>query len=196
MSIPDWNIHGVVPPIRPGRSEIDSDRSPYHVDISALVERFAMTSHRRNIFRGLLRFRGALASINIRNGFQWIDGSFLEDVEHMRERPPGDIDVVTFTELGDAPDQQRLLNSFPQLFNRHQVKAEYHVDHYFVNLSGPQNAATVRRVSYWYSMWSHRRKDQTWKGFVEVALNPGDDTLMLDYLDTLDPMKTAPGDAS
>jgi hypothetical protein len=133
-------------------------------------------------------------------GFQWVDGSFLEDVEHTRDKPSDDIDVVTFTTLGDATNQQRLMNEFPHLFDTQQLTSTYRVDHYWVNLSTAQDSATgqgaallVRRVSYWYSMWSHRRADQMWKGFVEVALEPDDDVSVLDYLDASDATTTAPG---
>lgn len=38
----------------------------------------------------------------------------------------------------------------------------------------PMSAVTIQRVSYWYSMWSHRR-DGVWKGFVQVDLDPMQD---------------------
>jgi hypothetical protein len=34
---------------------------------------------------------------------------------------------------------------------------------------------SVDQVCYWYSLWSHRRGDQLWKGFAEVDLDPSDD---------------------
>jgi hypothetical protein len=62
MNIPSWNIHGIVPPIRPGRDGHDPDRSPYSVDLRTFIERFGMTVQRRDILRGLLTFRNALAA--------------------------------------------------------------------------------------------------------------------------------------
>jgi hypothetical protein len=35
-------------------------------------------------------------------------------------------------------------------------------------------ASSVRWISYWYSMWSHRR-DGLWKGFVQVDLDSAQD---------------------
>lgn len=32
--------------------------------------------------------------------------------------------------------------------------------------------ATIKQLSYWYSMWSHRKSDNMWKGFVQVSLSP------------------------
>ena len=34
--------------------------------------------------------------IGIGSGFQWLDGSFLENVEMTEKRDPGDLDLVTF----------------------------------------------------------------------------------------------------
>lgn len=36
-------------------------------------------------------------------------------------------------------------------------------------------------VAYWYSLWSHRREDQRWKGFVELSLSD-DDADAVDWL--------------
>lgn len=32
----------------------------------------------------------------------------------------------------------------------------------------------VKVIAYWYSLWSHRR-DDSWKGFVQVDLDPEQD---------------------
>ena len=50
------------------------------------------------------------------------------------------------------------------------------VDGYFCELGGPVDAYQIRRIAYWYSMWSHRR-DGLWKGFVQVDLDPSQDGL-------------------
>jgi hypothetical protein len=39
----------------------------------------------------------------------------------------------------------------------------------------------AHRVAYWYSLWSHRREDQRWKGFVELSLSE-DDAEAIDWL--------------
>lgn len=41
--LPAWNNQGVLPPIRPGCKGSDQDRSPYHVPLASVVERFAAT---------------------------------------------------------------------------------------------------------------------------------------------------------
>jgi hypothetical protein len=39
----------------------------------------------------------------------------------------------------------------------------------------------VAQSSYWYSMWSHRR-NQAWKGFLQIDLAPSQDVEALAWL--------------
>ena len=48
-------------------------------------------------------------------------------------------------------------------------------------LGEPMEASSVRWISYWYSMWSHRR-DGLWKGFVQVDLDSAQDPAALQLL--------------
>lgn len=107
-TIPAWNSAGVLPPIRPGQAGHSPDRSPYSVDLSVFIDRFATSPQRITILDGLLRFRAELHSKGIVSGFQWLDGSFLEAVETLESRPPRDVDVVTFFELPHGEDQRSL----------------------------------------------------------------------------------------
>ena len=104
--IPNWTMAGIVPPIRPGEEGHSIDRSPYRVSLEVLVERFATSGERATILQGFLKFRTALYHHGVTNGFQWVDGSFLENVEDIESRPPNDIDVVTFFFLPDGQNQQ------------------------------------------------------------------------------------------
>jgi len=74
-------------------------RSPYVVGLLDVVERFATTPERIRILDGLLRFRADLHQTGIVSGFQWLDGSFMEQVEILEHRPPRDLDVVNFLDL-------------------------------------------------------------------------------------------------
>ncbi|EFG85379.1 hypothetical protein F1645_13670 [Novacetimonas hansenii] len=171
MSIPEWNMAGVVPPIRPDADPAGKDRSPYRVSLSDFVDRFCLSVDRSIILRGLIDLRAQLHSIGITKGFQWIDGSFLEHIEDVEDRPPNDVDVVTFAFL---PVGQTQVSFFPTLqpyLDRDRVKTTYKVDHFIRIL--PQ--VNIHDVCYWYSLWSHRR-DGMWKGYVEVDLAPTDDT--------------------
>lgn len=178
--IPDFDIHGVVPPVRPGALGHSPDRAPYLTDMLAFCQRFGGSSERRAILRGLLELREALRVVDIGGGLQWLDGSFAEDVERLQDRPPNDIDVVTFCAFGTTQKQEQLLRQIPEMFEPARAKSIYKVDHYFVQtdaLNDPvlRSVALTRSAAYWYSMWSHQRDTRQWKGFVEISLNSNDD---------------------
>lgn len=179
--IPAWTSAGVLPPIRPGRQGHDPDRSPYRVPLHQVVERFAVTPERTAIIRGLLEYRRALHAVGIVSGFQWLDGSFMEQVELLEVRPPNDVDVVTFFYLPTGVDQVALDRDYGSLFDPEQTKVNYLVDAYSRILGGPTRPFDVRMISYWYGMWSHRR-DGFWKGFVQVDLDPNEDQAALQLL--------------
>jgi hypothetical protein len=179
--IPDWNLFGILPPIRPGSTAIAHDRSPYRATSLDLCRRFGHTPDRRRILQGLMALRAELAAAGLANGFQWINGSFAEDCESTRERSPGDVDVVSFVALGEPTRQRQLIASHRVLFYSQEAKARFQVDHYLIATDVAFDAEQARRVAYWYSLWSHRREDQRWKGFVELSLSD-DDTDAIDWL--------------
>ncbi|MHC8491395.1 DUF6932 family protein [Thalassospira sp. SM2505] len=180
--IPDWNLSGLIPPIRPGEDATGTDRSPYNVGVDQLIDRFCTSQERKRILEGLINYRIALYRIGIKQGFQWLDGSFMEDVESLQDRSPNDIDVVTFFELPAGETQRSLLDKYKELFWSDFTKKNYLVDAYVVVLSDKMKESSIRQVSYWYSMWSHTRSQQ-WKGFLRVGLNTEeDDKAFLDEL--------------
>lgn len=169
IAIPDWNSKGVLPPIDP----IDprsAERSPYAVSLIDFVLRFGTSLARLSILDGLLSFRSALHNAGLIQGFQWADGSFLENIELLESRPPNDIDVVTFYHIPNNHTQTTLLQAFPRLFNRIYTKQDYHVDAYFVGLNSGAPESLISRSAYWYSLWSHRRNEQ-WKGYLHIELS-------------------------
>jgi hypothetical protein len=173
--LPRWNGVGVLPPVRPGMPGHSPERSPYQVPLAAFVDQFATSPERMAILDGLLRFREKLHELGIVSGFQWLDGSFLEQIELLESRPPRDMDVVTFFDMPIGENQRSLFQKAGQLFDRKHLKASYAVDGYFSVLGQPVDARQVQSITYWYSMWSHRR-DGLWKGFAQVDLNPFQDT--------------------
>jgi hypothetical protein len=114
-----------------------------------------------------------LHAVGVSIGFQWIDGSFLEDIETIGARPPKDVDVVTFYDPPSGISQRDLLARNPDLFDHDKAKATYRVDAYLQSLVARRDLL-VRRTAYWYSIWSHRRT-LMWKGFLEVPLDPAND---------------------
>lgn len=182
--IPAWNSLGILPPIAPGAPGHSGERSPYTVSMHQVIDTFSFTERRKAILRGLLRYREALYQTGISRGFQWIDGSFIEDVETLERRDPNDLDVVTFFHLPQGMDQRELLQKHGDLFKLEQLKKKYQVDGYTCLLGEPMESRHVQQVSYWYSMWSHRR-DRSWKGFLQVGLSKSEDELASKTLDLI-----------
>jgi len=126
--IPIHNHDGVLPPFTPGGSPTElGDMSPYRVDLLEVVQKFGITEERREILGGLLAYRNALRSVGISSGFQWIDGSFVEDCERVRGRPPKDIDIITFSvrpaELAEPKTWRDFVKSRPDLFDPETSRA-------------------------------------------------------------------------
>lgn len=177
VAIPGWNARGLIPPVS-DLANSTADRSPYCVSLCEFVLRYATSSRRQQILSGYLRHRSLLHSAGLTDGFQWIDGSFLENIEVIELRDPNDIDVVTFFSLPQHLSQQEVLQRVPLAFSisrgeRAAFKAEFFVDPYFVSLKS-RELWLVQQATYWYSMWSHRR-DASWKGYLQLDLDPLED---------------------
>ena len=188
--IPAWTMAGVLPPIRPQQPGHSSDRSPYEVGLCDFVEQFAFTPGRTEILKGFLDYRAALHGAGLTNGFQWVDGSFMQDVENHETRPPNDVDVVTYFHLPTGETQASLVAKTGKLLSNAYVKATYKVDAYPYVLGELTDTRQVRQISYWYSMWSHRR-DGLWKGFLQIDLRPDEDAEARRVLSHKDSKETA-----
>lgn len=174
MTIPDWDVEGVLPPFDASAPTSRSGRSPFDATLVELVERFATSEERIDILRGLLEFRASLHRLGYVAGFQWIDGSFSEDVERIEARPPRDVDVVSFVRAPILTDQ--VAPEAETALDHHAAKERFRVDGYFVELDLLSREQLVEQATYWYGLWSHRRS-QCWKGFVRVDLAPTHDEL-------------------
>jgi hypothetical protein len=187
VAIPGWNGQGLLPPID-DLNPTTSERSPYEVSLLDLVMRFGISDERRYILNGFLNYRAALHAAGLTSGFQWVDGSFMENIELIEMRCPKDIDVVTFFEMPPGSSQADLKNAHPGLFpstsaEKTSLKAAYSVDAFVMVLS-IQPTLLVTRSAYWYSMWSHRR-NRLWKGYLQLSLHPGEDAAANAELATL-----------
>jgi len=110
------------------------------------------------------------------------DGSFVEDCERLRARPPSDLDVVTFSHLPVLPHQvAEFAQQNAALFDRDAVKEEYCCDSFFIDLTKDARYV-VADTMYWYGLFSHQRDTFMWKGLVTVPLM-SDDTDALVVLD-------------
>lgn len=177
MVIPDWNDQHVIPTVRDVPEDeqgLPINRSPFGATLQELVQYFAITPERITLIRDLMNYRDALYAAGVDDGFQWINGSFVEHVE-ARDRPgkepkPYDIDVVTFYH---QPDDQP--PEFHDLFRTSIVRDRYNIDAFNLVMGTPTTNHLVESVAYWYGMWSTRREDQMPKSFVQVNLDPEHD---------------------
>lgn len=181
VAIPAWTADGVLPPINASQP-VSPERSPYVVSLTDYVLRFSDTPERRSVLDGFLRYRAALHGAGVVQGFQWLDGSFLEHVELTEGRAPNDVDVVTFY-LPAGVSQAQLASQLGALLDHDSVKAGFRVDGYLAHL-GMDAERLTRQSAYWYSVWSHRR-NQLWKGFVQVDLASAEDTVVAATLASL-----------
>lgn len=164
--------------------------SPYLTDIREFVERFGFSKERRAIMRGLLGFRGALREVGLDEGFQWLDGSFVEDIESStRQRAPGDIDVVTFVRRPAAcrveADWKRFnQENFSLLHDVAAVKERFRCDAYTVDLD-IEAESLVDSTRYWFGLFSHQRATCQWKGILRIPLAAHADESALEWLNEM-----------
>jgi hypothetical protein len=149
--------------------------SPYNVPLTELVLRLGSTPTRRSLLMGLLDYRVACHRIGMRDGFQWVNGSFVECASPQDGGEPSDIDVVTFFHVPTGETQESLLQADASLFDFRESKAKYKIDGYFVGLDNDLQYL-VRTITYWNSLWSHTRQDVR-KGYLQIALSDDNDVV-------------------
>ncbi|HEV2136946.1 MAG TPA: hypothetical protein VGR47_22195 [Terracidiphilus sp.] len=173
MSIPGFTIDGIIPPFTGmGPGNDPSFMSPYEADALEVVLRFGTSGKRREILEKWLDHRTALRGIGFHTGFQWLDGSFLE------EKEPNDLDIVTFVyHPADLATDEELIsfwNKNSGLLDRDLVKADYLLDAFFLDLSGsPEGLVSLSR--YYLQLFSHQRESYLWKGMIQVPLEDAND---------------------
>ena len=173
--IPTFDHNLVIPPhlgdpVNPGQL------SPYPCTTVDLCQRLGTSVERRTILGKFLDFRERLRSAGLTSGFQWLDGSFLEDVEARESRPPRDLDLITVYWGYDVAFQLNLIAGFPEFVNPALAKANFSLDHYPFD-AGYSPALTLELTRYWILLFSHTRLG-VWKGILRVELNtPVEDAL-------------------
>jgi hypothetical protein len=183
MPIPVFDHNNVIPP-HLGDPTDRSHLSPYECTILELCNRFSTSPQRIAILQGLIAFRQRMTQNGVVYGFQWLDGSFMENIEITEGRPPNDLDLVTFFGGLTTAQQSALRISFPEFANPTLAKNNYSLDHYPVDFSFRPDV-TVEMTRYWIQLFTHNRKG-VWKGILKLQLNtPIDDQHALDYLNSL-----------
>ncbi len=180
MPLPKFDGNGVLPPTT-GSPTNPTNLSPYPGTPWEFGERFGSTPERRLILMGWLELRRLLRQAGFTTAFQWVDGSFLEDVENTQQRAPRDLDVITFFSPPAPEFGTRVAASHPVLVDHKQTKIQFLCDHYFVNLAAhPIN--TVDMTAYWYGLFSHRR-DGVWKGLLKIEFGAqADDDVLRNWI--------------
>ncbi len=173
--IPAFNISNVLPPYVGADPTFGSQVSPYGTTMTELVSTFGTSPDRVAILKGLLGYRARLLQMNITDGFQLIDGSFVENCEAIRGRAPADVDIVTFAH---APQDYSFLQSNLDIFDQYQAKITYKCDAYFVALN--KNPQLVAFDSfYWFGLFSHQRASNLWKGMLRIPIISDDHLVSL-----------------
>jgi hypothetical protein len=96
FDIPDFTISSVLPPYLGTTPTNGALMSPYETTLARIAGKLCASTQRKEILRGLLRYRQELANLGFTTGFQWLSGSFMEDIETLETRHPQDVDLVTF----------------------------------------------------------------------------------------------------
>ena len=174
MAIPNFLTSGVLPPFVGSTPAEPGGRAPYVTTFEHLIARFGFSPERKQLLHGLLAYRAQLRSIGIVQGFQWINGSFVEDCEGVRDRGPADIDLVTLSyrpaNAADDHTWERLVSHNTVLFKASLTKTHYNCDAYYVDLNIYPHIALQQAV-YWFGLFSHQRVTNIWKGSLAIDLD-------------------------
>ncbi|RLK03090.1 DUF6932 family protein [Tenacibaculum discolor] len=182
--IPDFDHNNVIPP-HIGNPTLQEHLSPYNCSTLELCQSLGRTKERVLILKGLLEFRQKMTNLGIIEGFQWIDGSFTENIEKSERRHPNDLDIVTFFKGLKGDKIKEIKTNFVEFIDPNMAKSNYNLDHYLVDYSFDPDV-TVEMTRYWIQLFSHNRLG-VWKGILRLELNTVDtDKQALDYLNSIE----------
>lgn len=171
--LPPFTIAGLLPPYIGTDPAHQPSMAPYATTVDVVAGQLSHSPARAAILRGFLAFRQALNQAGLTDGFQWLNGSFMELIELREARDPKDLDVVTFfhrpTHLRNDPDWNDFVQANMNLFQPGPNRNQFSCDAYFVDLD-IDPIDLVSQTRYWYGLFSHRRVTGEWKGMIEVPL--------------------------
>jgi hypothetical protein len=179
--VPDFDARGFLPPFL-GPDATTPERSPYEAGMVDLLGKMGTTGPRRVLLKGLLEYRELLGRLGYTEGLQFVDGSFVENIEIRKSRPPSDIDVFSFlVRPGQYRSDPALWASTgfsewsKEVVDRTINKQRFGLDTYAVAADGLSPLQIINQTVYWYSLFSHKRVTHDWKGFLQIPLNASDD---------------------
>ena len=180
MTVPGFDSRGLIPPYL-GHATAP-DRSPYEATTEELVGSLGGSPARKKLLLGLLEYRELLGQLGYTDGLQFIDGSFVEDVEKREGRSPNDIDVFSFlVRPAHYQSDPNLWASKGRVEWRNEIidftrnKTRFGLDTYAIAIDEVGPYGCIMGTVYWYSLFSHKRTTHDWKGFLQVRLNSADD---------------------
>jgi hypothetical protein len=183
MPFPGFDARGFLPAFE-GQDGTTYDRSPYAATMTEIVSAMGTSTIRRGLLRGLLDYRDLLGRLGYVAGLQFVDGSFVEDIEVREGRAPADIDIFSFLERPINYQRDSALwasAGFPEweneVANRNLNKQRFGLDTYAIAVDEHGPLGVIMGTIYWYSLFSHKRVTHEWKGFLRVRLDPSDDAL-------------------
>lgn len=182
MAIPDFDHNHVLPPFV-GSPVVPGEGSPYDCTSLEFCRKFAFSRRRIEILKRFLDFRSQMNAHGITSGFQWVDGSFVENIEQSQGRDPNDIDIVSFVDLTGF-NLNLIASNFPEFGDPSLSKANYLVDHYVVDYCYRPDL-TVESTRYWIQLFSHNRAGH-WKGILCIPIgSTNEDSAALAYVNSL-----------
>lgn len=188
MPIPPFDMRGLLPPFI-GVDATTHERSPYLTNMSELVTVLGTTPLRRELLRNLISYRRILHEDGYTSGVQFLDGSFVENVESHSGRPPSDIDVFSILNAPSKyisnPSAWEMTGFHfwqSEIVNRNKNKERFSLDTYAVLYEELQPLGLIKNTIYWYGLFSHQRSTLAWKGFATLMLDPAGDAAALAVL--------------
>jgi hypothetical protein len=159
--------------------------SPYRTSTLELCNTFGTTRTRREILRGLLKLRSALADLQLTDGWQWLDGRFLEK-DRGSHHEPELIQVVTFYKPSPLLEDP-LFSEHMHRVNDYELSHRlFRVDHNYVNLD-LELPDLISNTRHYAALLSHQSETGLWKGMLQINLNtPQDDSMALKRLEEMD----------
>jgi hypothetical protein len=192
MPIPDFNSHGVLPPFDGDLKKLNGAArnpkvtSPYPATTMELCQRFGTTPERCQILKGFLGMRALMHQLQLVEGFQWVDGRFLEKDGKRNGRPLDHIQVVTFFHQSPLYNDPQYSHLFTPFKNARKTRAQFSVDHGFVNLAWSP-LEIINSTRHWSALFSHQLDTGIWKGMLEISLHTlEEDAAALQHLKTLE----------
>lgn len=185
MPIPDFTKEGLLP-AHNGDPANRRASSPYPVTTVELCERFGTSPERREILRGFIQLRLLMRQLEVTEGFQWVNGRFVEK-DNGRRKAPDHVQVVTFykpSPLLRHPDYAEMVKP---LQNVGATRSKFAVDHSIVSLDIDDKATgrtdlnklqtLIDHTRHYSGLLSHQAESNVWKGLLRVELNTAADDL-------------------